>query len=131
MLNTAWRHGIVGVENPIEPLSEVYLKKHQEMLDWQRQKDTINFKWQRSLFEKTLTSSQINFGLSKDNQWPDTWGIVTIAHAWKSKRVSPERFYDTHQNIFVPYIPKQDESWKEHLIREEWSSSQFNVLTGT
>ena len=35
LLNTAWRHGIVGIENPLEPKSEVYYKKNQDYIEKQ------------------------------------------------------------------------------------------------
>lgn len=73
------------------------------------------------------TSSQINFGQEKALQRPDSKKIVRIDHCWKSKKMSQPNI-NSYKNIFVPFIPPQNQARKSHLIKEE--RARFNPITG-
>ena len=92
-------------------------------------KEFIKAKREKDLFSLQATSSQINFGSSRRNQRPDTKGVVPVAHQWKSKKHSPVAYRDT-KRLFVPHIPPQKETRKQHLLTEQRASAQFNPITG-
>jgi len=60
----------------------------------------------------------------------DSKKIVSIDHVWKSKRVSPERFTNTHEHLFVPHIPSQKEARKAKIVQEDLRGKHFNIVTG-
>ncbi len=130
IMKNGWRHGVVGVENPLSPDSDVYNDIYLAKTLLEKEKNLINSRRLSTLKKNNNTSSQINFGVEQRYTRDEDEKVVSIDHDWKSKKVSPERFINTHENIFVPYIPPQKEVRRSKLIEEDLRGKQFNIVTG-
>ena len=77
-------------------------------------------------------SSQIDFARAGqfNESRKDEKTVVPMYPEWKTKQVSPVRFQNTHQNIFVhqdvPYSPLR----ASKLKLEEKRERPFNIITG-
>mmetsp|Transcript_6558 Transcript_6558/g.5636 ORF Transcript_6558/g.5636 Transcript_6558/m.5636 type:complete len:175 (+) Transcript_6558:54-578(+) len=116
LMKNSWRHGVVGVENPLNPDSEVYNDIHHNKQLIEENKNYINNKRKKNLSKYNNTSSQINFGIDPQYSRSDNKGVVSMDHQWKSKKNSPERFKSTHDNIFVSHIPSKKEQMKARRL---------------
>ncbi|CAI2376237.1 unnamed protein product [Moneuplotes crassus] len=101
LLKSGWRHGVIGIENPINPSSDVYNELHKTQSKIQMEKDIINNRRKKSL----------NKNLHKVDK------EIDIDHQWKSKKISPERFKGSHSRIFESHIPTKREIMKARRLK--------------
>lgn len=77
-------------------------------------------------------SSQIDFARSGqfNETRRDDHRVVEMYPDWKSKKVSPVRFMDTHSDIFVPLNTKVNPLRASKLRLEEKRDRPFNIISG-
>ena len=115
LIKNGWRHGVVGVENPLDPDSEVYVDTHKNKVVAEKNKDFINNRRKKNLSKYNNTSAQISFGVDPKYMRKDK-KVIEVDHQWKSKKFSPERFTNTHNHLFVPQIPTKRETMKARRL---------------
>lgn len=126
LLKNSWRHGVIGVENPLDPDSEVYNDIHQNKLIEQKNKDIINNRRMKNLVKYTNTSSQINFGIEPKFARLEEKKIVELDHQWKSKRSSPERLKIALRiSLCLIFLPKK-KRWEreDSMFKSNWVESE-------
>ncbi|CAI2387702.1 unnamed protein product [Moneuplotes crassus] len=101
LMKSGWRHGVIGIENPLNPTSDVYNQIHQAQTAVKIEKDFINDRRKKNL---TRNLHKVDKG-------------VDIDHQWKSKKISPERFKGSFSNIFESHIPTKREIMKARRLK--------------
>lgn len=75
-------------------------------------------------------SEQVNFARSGDfNEVRKDKNVVEMYPDWKTKRVSPVRFIDTHVNMFTPLQYNMNPLRASKLKLEEKRDRPFNIIS--
>lgn len=76
-------------------------------------------------------SGQVNFARSGQfNETRKDKNVVDMYPDWKTKKVSPVRFIDTHANSFVPLQYNMNPLRASKLRLEEKRDRPYNIISG-
>mmetsp|Transcript_23617 Transcript_23617/g.20984 ORF Transcript_23617/g.20984 Transcript_23617/m.20984 type:complete len:140 (-) Transcript_23617:44-463(-) len=120
LLKNNWKHGIIGVENPEKPLSDVY----KEIRNDREAKFSVKVKRAKHRFNNLIRNDH-SFENKTKSKSPKN---VEYDHQWKTKKLNPEIFRSTFTDIFVPHIPSQNKDRMRKLISEESKGRHFKII---
>jgi len=129
LLRNQYRHGVLGINKTQNAIKkDHFYSSNDAMVRMQTEKEKIKVRHEKKLRVVNATSEQIDMCKNKDFIRKDD-NIVDIFQQWKRKQVSPIRYKNTHESIFMPdkRTPKMERL--QSLIRENTKGRRFNILT--
>lgn len=130
VLNHHYPHGVVGLDGPLHPDTELYADRRQHLLDQAERKAVHGEQRHANLFSSTMaddSTAQRDYGGPHQLKRSQVLGI-------QSKRVDPEehphRFLNTHDRLFptdtATWDPERASVLRSHEVRDR----RHNIING-
>lgn len=131
LLRNLYRHGVMGIQKTDGAVKKDHFYSTEEArVKMNQEKEKIRERRMRQLEVMNAVSDQIDLCHSKESfTRHDKTPVVDIFQEWKRKQVSPVRFKNTHESLFLPARTTPKMERLKYLIQENTKGRQFNILT--
>jgi len=129
LVKSGWRHGITGVETPLNQAGKASLTGFYDDI-----KEKYNFKEQNHSYIQEKRSTVLNYhtGTSPSLGLPPPVQSLKneIEYKTKGRIASPDRYRDTHNSIFRETEAKYNPARAQQLWAYETKAKGYNIISG-
>jgi len=131
IIKNGYRNGVLGLDSPDKPDSVYFRDLQQARREEAERKAVILQRRQEDLNKYRSASSDIPFsnpGYESPIKKPAN--ARQVSPDWKSKRVSGQRFLDSHQRLFIEDKPKQmGQERMKNMLKNETKGRKFDIIS--